>query len=49
MYLLDRSRYTEAMMLEGIGPTDVRKVHTLSDPGMDVSVRGDVQKDFESV
>lgn len=34
--VLDQFRYAESIVLEGMGSTKVRKVHTPHNPGMDL-------------
>ena len=45
---LDQSIYTEGIVIEGIGSTDVRRVHTPLDPGIDLSSRQDVEEELDS-
>ena len=44
---LDRSMYTEGIVTEGMGSTDVRKVYTPLDPGIDLSARNDAEDELD--
>lgn len=44
---LDQARYAEGMAIEGMGFTDVRKVCTPLDPGMDLTVRQEDEEELK--
>ena len=45
---LDQSLYTEGIVIEGMGSTDVIKVHTPLDPGIDLSARREIEEEWDS-
>ena len=44
---LDQVLYAEGIVIEGMGSTDVRKVNTPLDPGMDLSARRDDEEELD--
>ena len=45
---LDRTLYAKSIMIDGMGSTDVRKVFTPLDPGMDLSPRQENEEEIAS-
>lgn len=46
--VLDQVRFTEVRVVEGMGSTDVRELHSPFDPGMNLAVRQDEEELEES-
>ena len=44
---LDQSRYAEIIVLEGMGSTEVGKVHTPLDHGIDLSTREEHEEELD--
>ena len=45
---LDQTLYAKCIIIDGMGSTDVRKVFTALDPGMDLSPRQENKEEFDS-